>query len=336
MMRKSLWVFFLCVGLSVPVWAQDSGPSGIHDTLENFDDAFQSLKEERDALRSEIEKLKLEQRALLDGAGARVEAVEDEKRKYSEALSTAEEKIFYLEEEKKGLAEKLEDSQYASEKTGDITNAKDSSIAELKDENARLSQSRAEAESALQKAALRIQKLQTEKESLLDETDTLREERKRILFGYDDDLKVIQEERDRLTARLKALQEKLASYEEKVNGVDKREEALRQKHKEELSRLKAEQKAAQEVAAGQKEAVAEATQKAKLAGNRAVDLESRNKIGEQKLTLANEKLKVYEERLAGLQKEREVLIQKRKDDALAASRLTKGLTEKLKRCQGAE
>lgn len=335
MMGKSLWVFLFCAALSIPVWAQEPGSSGIHDTLENFDDAFESLKDERDSLRNEIEKLKLEQRALLDGAEARVEAVEDEKRKYSEALSTAEEKIFYLEEEKKGLAEKLEDSQYASEKVDDITNAKDSSIAELKDENARLSQSRAEAESALQKAALRIQRLQTEKESLLDETDTLREERKRILFGYDDDLKVIQEERDRLTARLKALEEKLASYEEKVNGVDRREEALRQKHKEELSRLKAEQKAAQELAAQQKEAAAEALGRAKIAGNKTADLESRNKISEQKLTLANEKLEACEERVSGLRKEQEALNQKRKEDALAASRLTKVLTEKLKSCQGA-
>ena len=151
------------------VFAQKSSPRISQETMKSFDEAFTELKDERDALKEEISQLKAGQMAMIDDFKKRLQTLEEEKQNNQKAQEAAEEKTASLEEEKAELTEKVEDAKFKIEKLNDLLHDKDSAAAELKKEKEELEIHWDRAESALEKAAVRIQKLQTENEQLKEE-----------------------------------------------------------------------------------------------------------------------------------------------------------------------
>lgn len=322
------------------VFAQGSS-SVIHETLDSFDDAFADLKAERDALRQEIENLRIEQRGLIDGAKKRIEEAEEQKDKFMEALETAESKITALEAGKEGLEEKLEDRKIEIDKAQEAVGVNMSSLEELKTGNAQLTMRWNEAERALEKAAARIQKLQADKESLEAELETMRQERKKILFGYDDELVAIRQQRQDLLSKLEAAEEKLKAAAARAAETDKQEEALKEEHRaeltdlvkarsnmeEKLGRTKAESAA---LLKQHKEEVAKISERAKAAERKLGDAEDKSKMAEQESALLREKMHFYENAAAQAEKAKEDIEKKLKEENAASVKALDVLRERVK------
>lgn len=317
--KRVIFIFLLILFWFFPSFSLCSGNSGptlTSDTVDSFDNAFQALRDERDALNAEIGNLKIEQRALIDDVRKRLEAVEEEKQRYNEALDTAAGQITELKEQKEGLAGKLQDTEVQVSRFNETIDKKDSDIAELARENEELKVSLADTEKALEKAANRIQTMKTEQDDLEAELEAMREERKKILFGYDDDLKTIKEGRERLTAQLKASENKLKIAEEKLGDVGRDKDVLIQKHKEETQKILNEKKVLEEkLAVSDKEQdtlikkyeveIVQISKESLNLKKRIEDLENKNKIYEKKLGLKEEEMSFFKLRISQLEKEKE-------------------------------
>lgn len=332
--KRVLYIFLLtlfCIFQNFSLCSGNPEPTFTSDTVDSFDNAFQALRDERDALRAEIGNLKIEQRALIDDMKKRLEAVEEEKQRYNEALDTAAEQITELKEDKEELTGRFQDVESEAARFNEAIDKKDSDIAALAQENEGLKAELGDAQKALEKAANRIQTMKTEEESLEAELDVMREERKKILFGYDDDLKTIKEGRERLTAQLKAAENKLKIAEEKSGSSGRDKELFIRKHKEEIQKILNEKRALEEkLAESDKERDAlikkyetEIAQMAKESSNlkkKIEDLEFSKKIYKTKLELLEEKENSYKTRISELEAEREK-IKEKEEAAPFASRL---------------
>lgn len=231
--NKILFIFFLGVVFGVPfrvsLAADTSSSQGLPDTLNSFDEAFEGLRDERDALRAEVADLKAEKNAEAESVKVRIGAVEEQKRKSDEALESAENKIAQLEAENQDLNGKIDDLGAQIDRFNDLANSKDSAAAELKDENTELKTNLAQAERALARASEKIQKAQVTKENLQKELELLRQERKKALFGHQDELALLKQEKERIASRLESAEAQVKVCNDAMAKIKKEKEELSKK-----------------------------------------------------------------------------------------------------------
>ena len=130
-------------------------------------------------------------------------------------LAAAENKILHLEAENQDLRGKIDDFQAKLDRFDDLANGRDSKTADLKDENEELKANLDQGERALARASERIQKMQSAKENLQKELDFLREERKKSLFGHENEVDVFKKDNEKIVAQLKSTETELKMLQEK-------------------------------------------------------------------------------------------------------------------------
>lgn len=227
----------LFFGVSISCSAQDLTSSTISSSLSNFDEAFEELQKERKALKEETEDLKRDRRIVRDTFDKKVEEVENQKIMLTEALENAQSRAQQIESEKINLMEEIEDLKLRLGRHDDVVNVKDAALSEANQEIDRLNEQMGKIEQAFERSAKRIQKLQEEKEDLERELQIMKDEREKILFGYEDNLKKLKEEKEKFELDWKSAQEKLKELEEKASRADSRQDDLRQKHKKEMLKV---------------------------------------------------------------------------------------------------
>ena len=217
--KKASFIFFLIAPLliSLPsvLAVQNASETDLPNTLNNFDDAFESLRNERDALKEEVASLKAEKNAEAENVKIRVADLEGEKHKSDEAVGAAQNKILHLEAENQDLKGKIDDLQAQLDRSNDLVNGRDSKTADLKDENEELKANFGQGERALARASQRIQEMQVAKENLQKELDLLREERKKSLLGHEDELTILKKDNEKIAAQLKSAEAELKMLQEK-------------------------------------------------------------------------------------------------------------------------
>jgi chromosome segregation ATPase len=235
MLNKILFIFFLGAAFGVPfevsLAADSSSGQGLPDTLNSFDEAFEGLRDERDALRAEVANLKAEKNAEAETVKIRIGAIEEQKRKSDEALESAENKIAQLEAENQDLNGKIDGLETEVNRFKDLANSKDSAAAGLKDESVELKTNLAQAERALARASEKIQKAQVTKENLEKELGLLRQERKKALFGHEDELALLKEEKEKIASRLESAEAQVKMLQAKIGPSDLKEALLRKNGK---------------------------------------------------------------------------------------------------------
>ncbi len=233
-----LMPFVVWVGLflsaSSAFCAQDLTASTISSALNNFDEAFEDLQRERKALKEEVEDLKRDRQIVRDTFDRRVEEIENQKLTLVEALENAQSRAQQIEEEKLSLLEQIEDLKLKLNKHDDVVNIKDTTLTDAKKEIERLNEHVARLEQAFEKSAQRLQRVQEEKESLERELEIMKDERKNILFNYEDDFEKTKREKKDLEKKLVSFQKDTGKREDKTALENRREENLRDKHKKEM------------------------------------------------------------------------------------------------------
>lgn len=303
------------------VAAQESVSPTVGEALDNFDGAIQDLKEERDALKDEIQNMKVQQRSLFDQVRARLDITEEEKDRTQQELIAARGVIDDLTSQREAMSDRLDESSLAVNRVQDAIQIKDSAIMDAQEEATVLRKQLDGAEASLEKAAAKIQKLEAEKEAYERETGSLRDERKRLLFGQDDELTKAKLDKEKalqelavLGAKYKAAEEKIALFDdqkdlfakqrqeaidalavaqatlkEKTESLTRDQDDLKRRHADELERLRQD--------------IADAQAKAK-------SLEGDRKLLENKLSLVEEKLALSERKVAQLETDRIALVKK--------------------------
>ena len=217
--KKVSFIFFLITPLLISfplaLAVQNSSETDLPNTLNNFDDAFEALRNERDALKEEVAGLKAEKNAEAENVKIRIGDMETEKHKSDEALGAAENKILHLETENQDLRGKIDDLQAQLDRFNDSALGRDSKTADLKDENEGLKTNLSQGERALARASQRIQEMQSAKENLQKELDLLREERKKSLLGHEDELTGFKKNNEKIAAQLKSAETELKMLQEK-------------------------------------------------------------------------------------------------------------------------
>ncbi len=335
-------------------WAQQTTTGVVSDTLNNFDDAFRQLKDEREALHKELQSLKSEQRTMVDGVRQRLEDVEEEKEQTSAALETAQQRITDLEVQKEALAQRLDEKRMAMDNYGEVISGKEAKVADVRGDNEKLRLELQDSEQALQAAGVQIRKLKEENQSLQDENSLLSDQRKKILFGYDDELVAIKQQRERLIEQLRDAQQKLKIAEKRSAGADDQEGALRKKYQQQIEDLMADNKTLeQKLQEFQKdkgkslkkreEEVADLQKKQKAWEKKLEDAQDTIKGLQQQLVLADEKAALAVKQADGFEKEREdykgelsalrLKLQQLRDEKQLAADEAKGYQEKFRETQ---
>jgi chromosome segregation ATPase len=307
---------FLAAGLFFggATFAQNSSTRTINDTLNNFDDAFQDLKDERDALHREVEDLKTEQRALLDNAKKRIESIEDEKQKTAEAADIAQDQVKEVQQEKEEIMSDLENTQMQMTRYDEALAGRDAATESMRIENEDLKTALAQNERTLEKAAALIKRLEAEKESLEGEQATIREERKQILSGYGGEMGTIRKQRQELLAQLDDTRDRLKLAEEQVGRFNKKQEKVDKGHDVELAKARESSSLSEIAAKNMKEELKtvskvyeEAQAKLKLAEDDLKFKEDKLAANEEKFSIAVKDLGIITDKFLALSKEDEDL-----------------------------
>lgn len=306
---------FLISFFSLPSSLGAAPASYAQETISDFDSALKSLKKERDALRREVDDLKVEHRSVLDSLELKMKDLEEERGRVGLALEESKVRIAAVEAEKQDLLEKIKDMQIRLDRFEEATSVKDSVFMQAKEENRSLKESLSQTESVLQRSADRIQKLQRAKEDIEVELKSSRARLEKVLFDQDDELLRIKKEREGMALQIKVLEVQAKAAEDQLKKRDTQESAAYKRSKEELKNLMSEQavlkekKAAlqkkyDELLLASKKETADAVRRADTLAKKVSDLENRNEVAERMMTLADEKLKYYEGVIADLKKGR--------------------------------
>lgn len=236
-------VLFLCFGASY-LFAEDETDRLISETqksIEQFDDVFEGLMRERDALREDMEKFRKEQQRLISDARREAEGTEEETAGYKRILDSTGEKVDDLQAEKQFLSGELNDLKVrVSDLTADSKD-KDRTLADLEIQHSQLIDQLNDAERSLLKASQKINDLEEEKMSLARELEEVLKNYKKLsendnpdkgsrakentISDIDKNLASSQEKADVLIEFQRAQIERLKSEEERlkreISGLDK-------------------------------------------------------------------------------------------------------------------
>jgi len=221
-LRSVLCISVLAFGAPL-VSAQKTTSPSIYETLDNFNGAFAELKEERDALRQEIEGLKHEQRSLFDGVKARLEASEEGRDRSTDALLEERARVSTLRSEKEKLAKTIETQADMERRFETTLELKDGAIEDVEDENKKLRATLASAKKAYAKAVAQLKRLRGESSSWRDLADRL---------------KASSQKAGLLEGELGLAREKLKLSKERVALSEKAKTELHQRYKDEMAQLR--------------------------------------------------------------------------------------------------